>query len=123
MWVYRDNRYCAYSNNDTVKNLIKKYNYECDINSLYPNEGVWVYSYNDINLTIKKHTLLPFNKFENGINIRGTSGSLDIKDINDNLTIFYYQDNNWSYYSTNQTYNLNKIDTIYPTKGYFVIKE
>ena len=123
LWAYRDNRYCAYSNNDTIKNLIKKYNYECDINSLYPNEGVWVYSYNDINLTIKKHTLLPFNKFENGINIRGTSGSLDIKDINDNLTIFYYQDNNWSYYSTNQTYNLNKIDNIYPTKGYFVIKE
>jgi len=119
IWVYRNGKYCAYSKDNNLSNEIKRLNYECNDNFLYPGEGAWIYVDNEKNLSIKKYYLIKFNGFKKGI--RGFSSVIDTNDIDENMTVWYYKDGNWSCFS-NKVLNYPKLNKLIPGNGYFIFK-
>ena len=123
IWVLRNGKYCAYSNDSSLMAKIKELNYECSNNTLNPGEGAWVYVDSEKNLSIKGYNLVSFNGFTKGWSIRGVSSVLNPLDIDDNVTIWYYDNGEWRYFSDIKEYDYQKLDQIIPTNGYFIYKE
>ena len=123
IWVLRDGKYCAYSNDSNLMAKIKELNYECNDNTLNPGEGAWVYVESEKNLSVKGYNLVSFNGFAKGWSMKGVSSVLNPLDIDDNVTIWYYDNGEWRYFSDIKEYDYQKLDQIIPTNGYFIYKE
>jgi hypothetical protein len=123
VWVYRDSRYYAFSNDTDLENRIEDKGYSTDDNVLHPNEGAWIYSTGDETVNLDFEKLAKFNlDLQRGWNlITPSSSTFDVDTIDENVTIWNY-DNGWNVYSNYQDFNYSKIEKILPAKGYFVYK-
>jgi len=120
IWIYRNNQYLAFSNNPDIQQRLKELNIFTDI--IYPNEGFWIFSNKDENISIN-NKYLANNKFDfyNNWNLVSFNTSFKPDEINATI-IWHYEDNNWSYYSKDYNLSISKIDYILPLKGYFIKK-
>ena len=120
VWIYRNNNYYAFSNNSNIQNRIKELNIFTD--TLYSNEGFWIYSNKDENISINNKYLADNNfNFNNGWSLATFNTAFSPSEINATV-IWDYNDNNWSYYSKEYNLSYKKIDYIRPLKGYFIKK-
>jgi hypothetical protein len=118
-WVYRNGKYEAYSNLENYKKAIKQANLAMSNNSVYKNEGFWIYSDKDLNIDINKSDLADNDiTLHNGWQIVGFSSAFGAKFINAKI-IWEYDKDGWAYYS-DKDLNYSKIDIIRPLKGYFI---
>ena len=119
-WIYRNGKYKAYSNIENLEKEIIKLGYEVDNKNISQNEGFWVYSDKDINLSFSGSNLADNNvSLKNGWQIVGFSSAFNPKYLN--AKIIWEYDENWSYYG-DEDINLSKIDYIKVNKGYFILK-
>lgn len=120
-WVYRNGKYCAYSNDEDMMNKIKILNYQCENNYLYPGEGAWVYVDKDKNITLNGFELFEGNLTDEGIHT--TSSVLNPYDLSSE-TLWYYDEGEWEYYSDLKTFeDYSKIEYLIPGRGYIIIKD
>ena len=119
VWVYRNGKYLAYSNNETYKKAIQKANLEIKNKMISKNEGFWFYSNKDYNLTINNSNLADNNvSLKKGWHIVGFSSVFYPKYINSKIIWNY--DNSWKYYSNKYDLNYSKINLLTPYKAYFI---
>ncbi|EDM23642.1 DUF6055 domain-containing protein [Caminibacter mediatlanticus] len=119
IWALKNGKYCAFSNDTNLNALIKQSGYECSENLLNAGEGIWVYVDDDKNISVNKYNLF---KYQLDKGIKGFSAVISPNELG-NVTVWYYQDGNCSYYSSNNYYNYQKLDKLLPGRGYFIFKE
>jgi len=120
IWVYRNGKYRAYSNINAYKQAIKKDNLEIENKKIFPNEGFWVYSNRDYNLTLNYSKLIDNNlTLKSGWQIVGFSSAFKPKYID--AKIIWQYDKSWKVYSKTYDLNYTKFDIFTPQKGYFIL--
>ncbi len=120
VWKY-DGKYCAYSNDKNITDVIEKNGLECSSDLLLSSAGAWVYSSKDINVSVDLQKLTN-NQLEisQDYKIFTFSSSFDVNFLK-NIIVFTYTDGKWSYFTDkNITLNIDKIKTIKPQTGYFI---
>jgi hypothetical protein len=126
VWVYRDGKYFAYSDDDKISNTIKKSGFSTDKNILQPNESCWAYSEDNQIIELDFNFITSFNmNLKKGWNLVTPSSTFfELKDLKDNVIIWSYQNNEWSYFSNDGIeFSYNKLNKVLPAQGYFIYKK
>ena len=123
VWVYRNGRYYAYSTDENIENVILNKGYNIDDDVLMPQEGAWVYSNDDYDISLGANKVIPYNELNvsKGWNLSFYSSNfINLNNISENKLIWTYQ-NDWKYYSKSIILNgIDKFQYIIPGKGYFI---
>ena len=124
VWVYRNKSYYAYSYDEKIDTLIKKYHYETKETYLKPKEAAWIYCPKNLNVTIGNMGLvnnkLPLKKGWNFVSL--SNNAFKLKYLEQNLTIWNY-DKIWRFYSRSADVNYSRLLLAKPQTGYFILKE
>ena len=126
VWVYRDGKYFAYSDDDKLSETIKKNNFSTKNNVLQPNESCWVYSEDNQLIELDFESITSFNmNLQKGWNLVTPSSTFfELKDLKDKVIIWSYQNKQWSYFSNDGIeFSYNKLNKILPAQGYFIYKK
>jgi len=125
VWLYRNGRYVAYSNDEKLQNAILKKGYAAEKKFLMPGEGVWIYAEEEyeIPLNLFAEKILPYSELNlsKGWNlVFFSSNAIDLERLSKDIYIWHY-DNGWKYYSKSTNIKgVEKLKYIIPGKGYFV---
>ena len=116
VWIYRDNQYVGYSENETYR----KYLVDNGIytNLLYSGEGAWVYSFNDENISIDEVDIREWRDINSSTyQLVSISGSAMPIDYFSQYRIFHFENGTWRVWNFDQ---YPKLETIEPNRGYFI---
>lgn len=119
-WTYENNHYYGFSKDIDYEQKIESMGYNMPIPSVKKGKGFWIYSPNDTNTTISPIALQNSNKDTGVWNLVSFDSVFNPKYLDENYTIIWQYDNGWQYYSKKYDFNITKIDTIKPAKGYFI---
>ena len=111
IWGYKNNKWYAYSHNDTIYSKI----YSAEIPQLKEtnsDDGVWILSQKDANITVKNQPVKDYN-IHKGWNLLGTNKKIKTS-IFDNSCVSYL----WQYDTTNKQWKLYRSDGIDKYFGY-----
>jgi hypothetical protein len=123
IWQYKDGKWKAYSNQDSIKTLLEENNYET-ITDINISNGTWILANEELILPINKNsdTIYSYNNnwTLNGTNKNIESNTLECKNGKLPYTVWKYKNstNKWSIYSS-QIENFTSY-TIYANEGFWV---
>lgn len=119
-WTYENDHYYGFSEDIDYEQKIESMGYKMLIPSVKRGKGFWVYSPYDTNTTISPIALQNSSRDAGIWNLASFDSIFSPKYLDENYTIIWQYDNGWQYYSKKYDFNITKIDTIKPAKGYFI---
>ncbi len=120
-WVFEDGRYYGFSKNSTYESKIKKLGYDTSNPTVEKGKGFWIYTPKDTNITISPIALDEKNIDQGRWNLISFDSTVDPRYLDNGFSIIWHYDNGWKYYSKEYNLNIEKIQKIAPTKGYFTL--
>jgi hypothetical protein len=127
IYLYKDNKWYAYTNDEKLKELIlKKSNINWfNKNSISANFGIWVYLTNDTIISDISSKITDLKPYKNKWNLSGTSKDISVNDIrckySDKYVIWKYKNKKWKlYYSNGRISNFESFDKIFAYEGFWV---